>query len=143
MESVIKTLHVAKREFFATALSKAFLIGVLILPAVMTVMVPVATMLISNKAPMVKGTVAIIDRSGGKDGLAMPEVLRLLTPQALDEQQRARAKEEGEQAAVQVEKAVGKDKAEGMRSAMAVASMGDEAPAITPEPLSPEDNLET
>jgi ABC-2 type transport system permease protein len=143
MEFITKTLHVAKREFIATVMTKAFLIGVLILPIVMTVMVPLATMLISNKAPMVKGTVAIIDRSGGADGRAMPEVLKLLTPQAIEEQQRARAREEGEEAVEQAEKAIGKDRAAGMRTAVEAAGAMVDAPAITPEPLSPSSDVET
>jgi ABC-2 type transport system permease protein len=141
MEFLIKTAQVAKREFLATVLTKAFLIGVLVLPVMLTVMVPVATMLISNKAPMVKGSVAIIDKSGGKDGLAMQEVLRLFTPDAIDEQQKYRAKEEGEQVADQAEKTLGKDRAAGVRSATAMIPAA-EAPQITAEPMAPNADVE-
>jgi ABC-2 type transport system permease protein len=143
MEFLIKTLHVAKREFIATVLTKAFIIGVLILPVIMTVMVPVATMLISNKAPPVKGSVAIIDQSGGDQGLAMKEILRLLSPKSLAEQQRARAHEEGEAAAQQAEQVLGKEHGQAVRSATDMAAASEDAPDITTEQLSPSADVES
>jgi len=80
---MIKTLHIAWREFAATVLTKSFLIGVLIAPLLLTGMIPLAIVLVSNKPPIVKGSIAVIDRSGGERGLASEQIIQRLSAESL------------------------------------------------------------
>lgn len=60
-----KIFHVARREFAATALTKGFIIGAFIVPAVFAAAIPLIIILtMGAKAPTVEGTMAVIDRSG-------------------------------------------------------------------------------
>lgn len=59
-----KIFHVARREFAATALTKSFIIGAFVVPAVFAAAIPLIIVLTMNaKAPKVEGTMAVIDRS--------------------------------------------------------------------------------
>ena len=78
---MIKTFHVAKRDFLATVLTKGFIIGVLVMPIIMTVAAPLALALINRKPPAVAGEVAIIDNSTA--AAATPELERTLSPEAI------------------------------------------------------------
>ncbi len=81
---MFKTLHVAWREFTATVLTKGFLIGVLIVPLVALLAMPLAILLISSKPPAVKGTVAIIDRTGASgEAQAATRLAESLTTDAI------------------------------------------------------------
>lgn len=60
----MRILTVALREFKATAFTKAFFFGVVVVPMLITLLVPVAMYLINIKPPPVVGTVAVVDRSG-------------------------------------------------------------------------------
>jgi ABC-type Na+ efflux pump permease subunit len=80
-----KVLQVARREFVSTALTKGFIVGALVLPAVFALIMPVIAMLFEQaKAPADVGRVAIIDRSGMLDEL----LAERLTPEALVEARR-------------------------------------------------------
>ncbi len=59
-----KVLHVAMREFLATVLTKGFIIGVLVMPILITVAVVAMPALINRKPPKVDGQVALLDPSG-------------------------------------------------------------------------------
>ncbi|MEQ8770886.1 MAG: ABC transporter permease [Phycisphaerales bacterium] len=60
-----KVIHVAKREFVATALTKGFIFGALVVPALMAALIPlVAVLAASATPPAEKGTVLVLDRSG-------------------------------------------------------------------------------
>ena len=60
-----KVMQVARREFVSTALTKGFIFGALVLPAVFALIMPLMGMLFSQaKAPAEVGRVAIIDRTG-------------------------------------------------------------------------------
>ena len=60
-----KILHVAVREFLATVMTKAFIIGGFVIPGlVMAIMVIVFPRLLNEKPPEVVGTLAVIDHSG-------------------------------------------------------------------------------
>jgi ABC-2 type transport system permease protein len=61
---VRKILLVAWREFAATVVTKGFIIGVLITPAMMAVMIFVFPALINEKPPSIEGELALIDRTG-------------------------------------------------------------------------------
>jgi len=60
-----KVLRVAAREFASTAITKGFIIGALVVPALMTAIIPVVAGLAMRAQPAAdKGTVYILDRSG-------------------------------------------------------------------------------
>ena len=59
-----KIFQVAWREFTATVVTKGFIIGVLITPAIMAVMIFVFPALINDKPPNIEGELALIDRTG-------------------------------------------------------------------------------
>ncbi len=139
-----KTFQVAKREFMATVLTKAFLIGVFIVPIIITASIPVATLLVSTRAPAVKGTVAIIDQSGGSEGLVAAALAEALTPDAIEAQQKIQAKEDTEAVAGEIEARLGKEKAEQARIGTAIAGANTPpAPDITPEILSPTADIDS
>ncbi|MDX2132393.1 MAG: ABC transporter permease [Planctomycetota bacterium] len=87
-----KILAVAWREFSATVFTKSFLIGILIVPIIMTGAMVLVPLLISDAPPRVKGSVAVIDLSGrpadDPRGLAAKAITEKLSPEALREQLR-------------------------------------------------------
>lgn len=71
---------IARREFISTAMTRAFIIGAFVIPAIFIVAIPLIIKLtMAAEAPKVVGTVAIIDRSGE----AAPLVEQSLTPEAI------------------------------------------------------------
>lgn len=60
----MRIFTVALREFKATAFTKAFFFGVVVVPMLITLLVPVAMYLINVKPPPVVGEVAVIDPTG-------------------------------------------------------------------------------
>jgi ABC-2 type transport system permease protein len=63
--SMSKVMRVAGREFASTALTKGFIIGALVVPAVLVAIIPLIGVLAATaKPPAVTGTVLVIDRSG-------------------------------------------------------------------------------
>jgi ABC-type Na+ efflux pump permease subunit len=60
-----KVAYIATREFVATVGTKGFLVGLLIMPAVVTVLAIAAPRLVSQRNFRVQGQVAIIDPTGG------------------------------------------------------------------------------
>lgn len=64
--SLSKVARIAAREFASTALTKGFIIGALVVPAVLLALIPLIGLLAATaKPPAVTGTVLVIDRSGG------------------------------------------------------------------------------
>lgn len=55
---------VAAREFFTTVTSKGFLIGLLVMPVIITMVILVMPRLMANRGAQVEVEVAVIDRSG-------------------------------------------------------------------------------
>lgn len=100
-----KVMQVARREFVSTALTKGFIFGALILPAIFALIMPLMGMLFSQaKAPAEVGRVAIIDRTGQLEGLLserlLPEALAAARNGTLDDLQKtaeAGTSEDGEQ----------------------------------------------
>lgn len=77
-----KVVQVAVREFASTALTKGFIFGALVLPAVFAALMPLIGFLFDNaKAPADVGRVAIIDRSV----MLAPLLEERLSPEALAE----------------------------------------------------------
>jgi ABC-type Na+ efflux pump permease subunit len=59
-----KILHVAQREFLATAGTKAFIFGILVTPLVMGVLILLVPWMSRQDAPAIAGSVAVIDPTG-------------------------------------------------------------------------------
>lgn len=90
--SLRKVLRVAGREFASTALTKGFIIGALVVPAVLLAIIPLIGVLAATaKPPAVTGAILVIDRSG--------EVYDTLTERLSEEAIRARRQEEARRAA--------------------------------------------
>ncbi|MEQ8843602.1 MAG: ABC transporter permease [Phycisphaerales bacterium] len=122
-----RILHVAAREFASTVLTKGFLIGAVVVPAIIAVAIPVIIFIISQqKAPAVVGTVAIIDPTGE----VAPRLTEYLSPQAIAERR-------GELARRVSEALPGMPAPDGsMDQAMAMAQ--GELPQLTVEVLPPD-----
>ncbi len=59
-----KVILVAGREYLGTVATKGFLLGVLLMPAMILVMSLVAPRLMTNDPPRVEGEIALIDPTG-------------------------------------------------------------------------------
>lgn len=72
-----KIARIGVREFASTALTKGFIIGALVVPAVLLAIMPLVIMLVERaKPPAEIGSVAVIDRSGE----VAPMLIDLLDP---------------------------------------------------------------
>jgi ABC-2 type transport system permease protein len=87
-----KIFYVAGREFTATVMTKGFLFGVLVTPALIAAMIYLMPRLITRAPPKIEGRVAVVDPTGRvADGLA-----RYLAPEQFAER-RARERRNIEQ----------------------------------------------
>ncbi|MGE3106981.1 MAG: ABC transporter permease [Phycisphaerales bacterium] len=59
-----KVIQVALREFLATVLTKAFIIGVAIVPLIMLAAITLIPLLMNKAGPAAEGRIAVIDQSG-------------------------------------------------------------------------------
>ncbi len=88
-----KIVYVAIREFLATAVTKGFIIGAIVVPAIFTAMIPLIIILVMHaKAPKVAGEVALVDKTGALQA----GVASYLSPESLArhmDDQRAEAQE--------------------------------------------------
>lgn len=63
--NISKVMRVASREFASTAMTKGFIIGALVLPALMAMLIPVVIVIaMSSQPPADTGTIYLLDRSG-------------------------------------------------------------------------------
>lgn len=80
-----RMLQIAWREFASTALTKGFIIGGFVVPAViLAVMVTLLPILLKDEGPAIEGEISIIDKSG----VLTEDIARRLTPEALSEEAR-------------------------------------------------------
>jgi ABC-type Na+ efflux pump permease subunit len=131
---VNRTLHVAWREFTATVMTRGFLVGVLMTPALIGLMVLLLPRLMNEKSPRVSGEVAMLDPTGE----ITAAVRAHLAPAAIAARREDERKELGERvpgvdAAAQANPAA--------REAIA-AALG-EVPQLTVVDLPPGADLET
>ena len=77
---MLRTLHIALREFIATVATKGFLFGVLLLPVMILGGSFLAKMIMSGAAPALSGTVLLIDHTDGQ--VVAPLVEARLSPEA-------------------------------------------------------------
>lgn len=59
-----KVFHVARREFLATVLTRGFLIGLLIMPALLAISFTVVPKLMAQRQRPIEGIVAVVDPTG-------------------------------------------------------------------------------
>ncbi len=88
-----KVFRIAVREFASTAITKGFIFGALVVPALMAALIPLVAMIVMNiQPPADKGTVYVLDQSN--------EVTEMLTerlsPQAVEERWQERAEKMGQ-----------------------------------------------
>lgn len=77
-----RILHIAGREFASTVLTKGFIIGAVVVPAILAIAIPVIIFIISQqKAPPAVGTIAIIDPTGE----VAPRLTEYLSPEQIAE----------------------------------------------------------
>jgi ABC-2 type transport system permease protein len=80
-----KVMQIARREFLATVMTKAFLFGVLIVPVMMGVVaLLIPALMMSEKAPAIVGEIAILDSTG----LVTARAGDRLSPRAFAERRR-------------------------------------------------------
>jgi len=107
-----KIARVAGREFVSTALTKGFLIGVFVVPAVLIVVMPLIIFLVEQaEPPVVRGRIAVIDRSG--------EVAPLLEQRLSTEAIAERRGEQAEAIAEKTQELVG-DTPQGQQAAKSI-----------------------
>ena len=71
--------HIAAREFLATVLTRGFVIGVLVLPALLAVAFTIGPRLLNQRSAPVRGQIAIVDSTGS----VARELRTSITPQAI------------------------------------------------------------
>jgi ABC-2 type transport system permease protein len=74
-----KIWWVARREFLATVTTRGFLVGVLMMPALVAMMIFLFPRLMSEKSPHIEGEIAIVDATGA----IAPGVREYLQPTAI------------------------------------------------------------
>ena len=109
---------IAQREFQETVANRGFVIGLLIMPALLGLMAILGPRLMSARSPQVKGTVAVIDQTGRVSG----ELKEVLAPAAIE----ARRLENARRAVVQVAPGAG-----GAVTSRSVQQMGGSTPDLT------------
>ncbi len=74
----MKIFDVARREYIATAGTKGFMFGVLVFPALMTVLIILLPRLIDDKPPKYVGSIVLVDRTGweGEGGVTIGSMLK-------------------------------------------------------------------
>lgn len=112
-----RILLVARRDFLATVGTKGFIIGLLIMPALIAVMAVVAPRFLNAASPEMQGEVAIIDPTGR----VTPELRTAVAPEAIRERRMAEAR----RAAGRAVEAVGEAGEEAIRQA------AGQAPVLT------------
>jgi ABC-2 type transport system permease protein len=70
---------VATRDFVATVSSRAFLIGLLMMPVMLVLMMLIAPRIMNGRSPQIRGEIEVIDHSGS----AITDLKSALDPQAI------------------------------------------------------------
>ncbi len=88
-----KIIRVAGREFASTAMTKGFIIGALVVPAVMAALIPLIVILSASAQPSAdKGTIYVLDRSSE----VFEDLSHRLSPETVRERWEDRAKRASE-----------------------------------------------
>jgi ABC-2 type transport system permease protein len=138
-----KILTVAWREYKATVLTKAFLIGVLLAPVIMIVSIVAITLLQNFKPPAVKGTIAIMDQTSKAAGSGdKPLVFDAVVGKLSVEAMRKEAEERGKKLAEVAKSVAGDTQIPGAAGAIAAASSAEKLPEFTIKAISEGAELE-
>jgi ABC-2 type transport system permease protein len=113
-----RILLVAQREFIATVSTKAFIIGLLIMPIMFAVLAVVFPRLLNPRNFRTRGEVAIIDPSGR----AIADIRTAFSPERLAERREEQARQILNQAPAAVRQLSGPGRSSQMTAAMAVAT---------------------
>lgn len=132
-----RTYLVAKREFISTVMTKGFIIAVAFVPLLMLGAIFLVPLFISEKPPVVSGSVAIIDRSGavGKG------IEARLSPAALQEKYRRQISAATTEMKAVTEGVGGGGMAEAAAPMAAAAAVGA-LPQLQVEVLAPDADVE-
>jgi ABC-type Na+ efflux pump permease subunit len=140
-----KILIVARREFVTTVMTRAFLLGLILPPALMFLGIAISVAFSTDRAPAVKGSVAIIDRSG----VVVDAVRARFTPEGLREVYREDAGEQIKKVAEGAAEQAAKGPADPSKAVsgqveavQAVSSLGAKTPELTLEVLAPDASAE-
>jgi ABC-2 type transport system permease protein len=139
-----RLFHIAYREFAATVFTKTFFFGVVVVPLIITALIPVALLLTTQKPPAVQGGVAIIDRTATPErpeGFVAPRLLELLSPEALDAHIKAESARVAKAAGEFFEKIPGAE-ASGKAIEAAASAASKEVARLVPTALAPDANIE-
>lgn len=133
---MMKTFHIAVREFLATAATKGFIIGAIVIPALIGALIPVIILLTLNaKPPKIEGELAVIDHTS-----ALSEaVSRRLSPEELAERRKARMERVTKAVGSQFGSMGGEVKPNAMAEAMALGQV----PKIAVNVLKTDADVET
>ena len=75
-----KILLVARRDFIATVLNRRFLVGLLLMPAMVGLLIALGPRVLNSRSPQVRGSVAVIDVTGK----ALPQLKNTITESAIE-----------------------------------------------------------
>ena len=81
-----RILHVALRDFVATVVNKGFLIGLLIVPVILSLMAILGPRLFNEDGYLIEGEYAVIDPTG----VVLPEMHQVLDPEEVVRRRRER-----------------------------------------------------
>jgi ABC-2 type transport system permease protein len=112
---------VAQREFLAAVMNKGFVIGLLVMPAIIAVLIMVMPRLMSTQGSQIRGEVAVIDPTG----LVFDELRAGLTQAAITRRRTAAARRALENAPAPVRTVAGESSDTAIEQAMGAA------PALT------------
>lgn len=130
-----KVTRVAGREFASTAMTKGFIIGALVVPALMALLIPLIVVLAASAQPPAdKGTIYVLDRSG--------EVFEDLNSRLSLEEVRKRWEERAERAAEFGKGLMGKAGADQATDAMDSAMSFIKTPEFEIVPTAPDADIE-
>jgi ABC-2 type transport system permease protein len=113
-----RILLVAQREFIATVSTKAFIVGLLIMPLMFAVIAIVFPRLLNPRNFRTSGEVAIVDPSG----LALTDVRHAFSPERVAERREEQARQALNQAPAAVRQLAGAGRANQMTAAVANAA---------------------
>lgn len=133
--SMSKVMRIAGREFASTALTKGFIFGALVVPALLIPVIGIIGVLISQaEPPAERGVVAVIDPTGE----VAPVLAQRLTPEAIAERREGDLQRSAEMAKQFAGDALG----ENATAAQALETALGSVPQLTVTPIDPGDDLE-
>jgi len=117
----MKILQIARREYVATAVTKGFIIGAIVLPGIMVLAIPLIVILTAQSSPpQVQGSISVLDRSG----LVLENLRHELSPERLAER-RAEDIEQAKKVTGFVMRAIGRSGSDETTDSILERAMGE------------------